>query len=150
MPSAKRQGNRPGRRLAPEGFLDEKAIELLVGKLRYVGSSLHKLRPGDYGLVPPTNPRPSKSPCDDLRSILSHEAMELFRKGIKLGMVSEFPPGGAPKYVWAVDDDGQVYEAKTKPERETDYHGYRIGEDEPQVRKYILGEWSKRCLKDSK
>jgi hypothetical protein len=44
----------------------------------------------------------------------------------------------------AVDGDGDVYEAKTKPP-DTVYHGYRIGEDEPQMRRYILGEWTTRC-----
>ena len=29
-------------------------------------------------------------------------------------MVSRFDLGGSPKYVWAVDGDGEVYEAKTR------------------------------------
>lgn len=60
------------------------------------------------------------------------------------GMVSRLGPGGVPKYVWAVDADREVYEAKTKPP-DTVYHGYRIGEDEPEMRRYILGEWRTRC-----
>jgi hypothetical protein len=70
--------------------------------------------------------------------------------GIDLGMISWFGEGGAPKYVWAVDEDGQVYEAKAKPERENEYHGYRIGDDERAVRRYVLEEWRLRCQTTSK
>jgi hypothetical protein len=83
--------------------------------------------------------------CDDLRTVLLGEAEDLFREGIRRGMVSGFLAGGVPKYVWAVDETGEVYEAKTKPERETDYHGYRLGGDDRHMRNYILKEWRQRC-----
>jgi hypothetical protein len=119
-------------------------LKALAKVLRYEGTSFHKLRPGDYRLVPPANPNPSKSACDELRPVLRSEAMRLFKRGVALGMVSPFEPGSTPKYVWAVDGEGEVYEAKTKPP-DTVYHGYRIGEDESQMRRYILGEWRRRC-----
>jgi len=62
-------------------------------------------------------------------------------------MVSKFSQGSVPKYVWAVDDHNEVYEAKTEPEREVAYHGYRIGDDERDMRRYILDEWGQRCPK---
>jgi hypothetical protein len=142
---SKRQGNRPDKRVAPEGSIRPKDLQALAARIRYVGSGLHKLRPGDYGFVPAHNPRPSKSACDELRLVSWREASELFRRGIELGMVSRFGEGDVPKYVWAVDGDGEVYEAKTKPEREVDYHGYRLGEDEKQMRDIILKEWKRRC-----
>jgi len=140
----KRQGNRPDRRIAPEGSIATGELQGVGARLRYEGTSLHKLHPGDYGFVPPVNPRPSKSPCDELRLVLRAEAAMLFRKGVTSGMVSHFEPGGTPKYVWAVDSEGEVYEAKTKPP-DTSYHGYRIGEDEPEMRRYILAQWRERC-----
>ncbi|MEQ9814114.1 MAG: hypothetical protein RLO50_15150 [Azospirillaceae bacterium] len=51
-----------------------------------------------------------------------------------------------PKYIWVVDKSGEVYEAKTKSDHETDYHGYRLGADDRQ-RAYILEEWKLRCPK---
>lgn len=60
-------------------------------------------------------------------------------------MVSPFEPGQFPKYVWAVDAEGEIYEAKTKPDRQTAYHGYRLGEDERQMRAEVLREWNRRC-----
>jgi hypothetical protein len=51
--------------------------------------------------------------------------------------------------IWSIGSlraagDGEVCEAKTKPP-DTVYHGYRIGEDEPQMRRHILGEWTRLC-----
>jgi len=60
-------------------------------------------------------------------------------------MFSEFSAGGAPKYVWAVDAAGEAYEAKTRPEREMDYHGYRLGEEDRAMREYVRKEWKLRC-----
>jgi hypothetical protein len=127
------------------GSLSPQGIEELIARVRYLGSGLHKLHSGDYGFVPSHNPRPSKSPCDEVRPVLKDEAAQLFRRGIAIGMVSKFDPGSVPKYVWAVDDHNEVYEAKTKPERDVEYHGYRIGDDERDMRRYILDEWGQRC-----
>lgn len=140
-----RQGNRPNRRWVPSGTYSEAQLEALVKRVTYVGSSIHKLKPGDYGFVPPTNPRPSKSPCDDRRIVRKEEAGGLLAAGIRAGMVSVFAGEGVPKYVWAVDESGEVYEAKTNPGQETAYHGYRLGDDEKQLKKMILQEWTQRC-----
>lgn len=145
MPIRRREGNQPDRRIAPADFTSASIRNALSERLRYAGSSNHKLRPGDYGFIPTHNPRPLKSPCDELRSILLEEATTLFRQGISLGMVSTFAEDSIPKYVWAVDYAGEVYEAKTKPERSTDYHGYRLGDDERAMRRYALLEWRRRC-----
>lgn len=143
MSRRRRQGNRPDRRVAPQGSIAAEELQALAVRVRYEGSNLHKLHPGDYGLVPPVNPRPSKSPCDELRTLLRAEAETLFRSGLAAAMVSPFESGRTPKYVWAVDAAGEVYEAKTKPS-DTVYHGYRIGDDEPEFRRYIQGEWRAR------
>lgn len=136
--------HRADRRVAPEGSIPGADLAALAQRLRYVGAAFHKLHPGDYGFVPPVNPRPSKSPCDELRPVLRAEAATMFRRGVAVGMVSWFERGRTPKYVWAVDASDEVYEAKTKPP-DTVYHGYRIGEDESEMRRYILSEWRKRC-----
>ena len=143
----KREGNRPDRRIVAAGSVSKAELDGLLRRVRYAGSSVHKLHPADYGLVPPVNPRPSKSVCDDVRVIPLEEASRLFATGIEAGMISRFDGEGVPKYVWAVDADHQVYEAKTTP-REAVYHGYRLGDDEEAMRRYILGEWGRRCPKD--
>ena len=145
----KRQSNRPARRLAPLESVSVEVLNSLAQTLRYAvtrsdNNGHHKLRPGDYGFQPPTNPRPSKDVCDDLRPVLAAEATGLFQAGIAAGMISPFEPGGTPKYVWAVDEHGEVYEAKTRPP-DVVYHGYRLSEDERDMRRYVLDEWRRRC-----
>jgi hypothetical protein len=137
-----RRGSDPKRRIMASYELDAEEREALAAKLIYVGSALHKTKPGDYGFHPPVNPRPWKSICDGLRVVLLAEARDLFRQGILAGMFSKFPTGETPKYVWAVDRVGEVYEAKIG---NNGYHGYRL-EEEDAMRKAVLKEWTKRCL----
>ena len=109
--------------------------------MTYTGSALHKRHPGDYGFHPPVNPRSWKSLCDGQRVILKAEAADLLRHGVISGMFSDFPNDGMPKYVWSVDADGEVYEAKIDSQG---YHGYRL-EEEDDFRPLVLKEWAKRC-----
>ena len=138
-----RQGSDPKRRIAPPDRLEPAARELLATSLTYVGSALHKTKPGNYGFQPPVNPRPWKSVCDGLRVVLLAEAQGLFRHGILCGMFTEFPNGGVPKYVWSVDPDGEAYEAKISSGTHS-YKGYRL-EEEDAMRNAVLKEWAKRC-----
>jgi hypothetical protein len=141
----KRQSNRPDRRLAPADQLDCNSLENLFTTVQYVGSAYHKLRASDYQFHPPSNPRPTKSLCDDRGPIPRDVAILLFQKGIKCGMVSVFTADVVPKYVWAVDDQGEVFEAKCKPGQDTKYHGYRLGDDDRDMRDLIKREWKIRC-----
>jgi len=144
MSFRKREGNRPDRRILDASETTTRVRLALCIRASYVGSANHKLHPGDYGFIPSHNPRPSKSACDDLRPVSLQEASELFREGIMRGMVSFIGTNGIPKYVWAVDSNGEVYEAKTKPDLETCYHGYRLSEDDKRMRDYVRKEWSRR------
>jgi hypothetical protein len=142
---SKRQSNRKDRRIASVETLTKAELDRVIETARYVGINIHKLHPGDYGFVPPVNPRPTKGVCDDLRIILMKEAAELMRDGIRRGMVSQFEPDQLPKYIWAIDGDGEVYEAKTKPGQDRDYHGYRLGDNDKWMRAEVRREWKTRC-----
>lgn len=109
----------------------------------YVGSGHHKRFPGDYGFSPPVSPRPSKSLCDGLRTILKPEAEALLKSGAEKGMVSSHMFEKFPKYIWSMDDAGEVYEAKTDPNTLGRYHGYRL-EEEDAMRELIRANWKKR------
>jgi len=136
-----RQSRDPKRRLAPADRLDQSGREALAARLAYCGSALHKRHPGDYGFHPPVNPRTWKSLCDGNRVILKAEAAELLRQGVLAGLFSDFPDNGTPKYVWSVDSDREVYEAKIDS---NGYHGYRL-EEEDDLRSLVLKEWARRC-----
>jgi hypothetical protein len=75
-----------------------------------------------------------------VKVILRAEARALFRAGILKGMVSDCEKGGRPKFVWAVDPDNEVYEAKVDSDA---YHGYRLKHDD-DMRQTILKEWKRR------
>ena len=141
MPGRKRQGNDPKRRVSPLGTLSCD-VRANLANARYVGNALHKSKPGDYCFTPPANPRHNKSLCDDLRPIRKREAIRLFRSGIRLDMVSTFVQNGLPKYVWAVDHDGQAYEAKLGDDGSA-YHGYRLYKNDP-MQAYVLATWQGR------
>ncbi len=137
-----REGNNPKRNIADADRLTDEEKLSLTGWLRYVGRNHHKLHPGDYGFHPPANPRPCKSLCDDKRSILRAEAVSLFKAGIMKGMFSNDLKNvmeDTPKYVWSVDSDDEVYEAKIGSDG---YHGYRLGEI--YWKKVVLKTWKSR------
>ena len=140
MPSRKGQPNDPNRRVAPPGAVSSETLDKL-GKAHYTGVCYHKSRhsPG-YDFAP--CPRPDKSLCDDLRPISLLEATRLFRAGIRLGMVSSYMEHGLPKVVWAVDDDGEAYEAMRGGDS-LSYHGYRLDRKAPN-REYVIAEWRQR------
>jgi len=137
-----RQSNNPKRRIAQPGAFTAEQQERFLIAARYVGSANHKRRPADYGFQPPANPRPHKSLCDGLRSIPRAEAAKLFVAGVRKGMVSTSMIDGQPKYVWSVDDFGEVYEAKWD---RIGYHGYRLDkETERDQCQCVLAAWMER------
>ena len=141
-----RQGKNPKRkrRLAPRDELDAEDLRRLTREARYVGSAHHKSKPGDYRFTPQTNPRPHKSLCDGKRIVKKREAMELFRQGLSRGMVSPYAKNGFPKYVWAVDQDNEVYEAVVG--RDGSYHGYALNADREQdLCRRVITEWNARA-----
>ena len=135
------RGNNPKRRIVPVGYFTPAELDVFAARVRYEGSALHKLKPADYGFHPPTNPRPSKSVCDDIRIIKRREAHDLLRTAFARGMVSACEPTSLPKYAWAVDASWEAYEAKLG---RGGYHGYRLGKDDGDMRDWVIEEWTLR------
>lgn len=119
-----------------------------VGNGRISRPTRHKRHPADYGFQPPVSPRPNKSLCDGNRIIRRAEAQALFREGIKRGMLSACTEGELPKYVWAVDEYGHVYEAKRGGDG-SEYHGYELGDDDGDMKRLVIKEWNLRCQTNS-
>ena len=53
----------PKRRIAETE--DSERLIWLAQNVRYGGNPQHKRNPGDFGLVPPSQPRPDKTLCDE-------------------------------------------------------------------------------------
>ena len=138
----KYQGNNPKRRIAKRGYYTERELAGFAAA-RYCGTGHHKTKPADYGFDPPAAPRPSKSVCDDKRIVRKAEAVQLFRAGVRRGIVSMHMVRNLPKYAWALDAHGEVYEAKLGDDMRS-YHGYRLRKDERAMREWVVKEWKER------
>lgn len=145
MTLGKRQGNNPKYRFIEMDKLDSACLARIVENCCYVGSAHHKTKPSNYGFIPPVSPRSHKSLCDLSRSLPVDEAKALFEAGLKRGMISSHFVDGLPKYVWAVDPDGNVYEAKVSG-NDGEYHGYQLyGKKSQSMRRLVKQEWEARC-----
>lgn len=140
----RRQSDNPKRRIAPVDEIDPAFLDRFAVEAHYTGSPLHKRIPADYGFHPPANPRPNKSLCDGDRTVRRDEARKLFLEGIRRGMIGEFREGEWPKYVWSVDAEGRVYEAKIE-RGSGNYHGYELNADDEAMRRLVADEWNRRC-----
>lgn len=128
------------RRIAAENNFG--AIASLV---RYTGNPAHKSNPGDYGLTPPAEPRPNKTPCDLADITTRKEALKYLRRGIEMGLVSQQVEQGYPKHVWAVKEGegGPIaLEARLENAGMGAYHGYPLIND--PFRKKVLKAWRSR------
>lgn len=134
----------PKRKLLSPAEAQARAGELqaLSSRAHYGGNPEHKKNPGDFGLVPPSDPRQGKSLCDVAKIFKRNEAEELLRAGLSKGLVSVKMVGEWPKNVWAVTDNGFAMEAQLEnPERGT-YHGYPMPENDTLLRE-VIRRWER-------
>lgn len=106
-------------------------LQALANRARYGGNPEHKRNPGDFGLVPPSDPRQGKSLCDVAKIFKRNEAEKLLRAGLCKGLVSDRKVGEWPKNVWSVTDDGVAMEAQLENPDLGTYHGYPMPETDP-------------------
>ncbi len=124
----------PKRRLcAPAGNDAARVADLLhlSQKVRYGGNPDHKRNPGDFDLNPPSNPRTSKTLCDDAGIVTRAEADRVLRRGVAQGLISEQERNGWPQNVWGIADNGVAVEAMLENPELGTYHGYPMTSDDP-------------------
>lgn len=112
----------------------------LASQARYGGNPEHKRNPGDFGLTPPSRPRPGKSLCDSVKVFTRKEALELLRKGIEKGLVSDRFEGQWPKNVWSLTEDGIPLEAQLELAEQGAYHGYPLQSEDPFCEE-VIKQW---------
>ncbi len=103
----------------------------------YVGSPFHKRKPGDFGLTPPSQPRPNKTLCDGVRIFQRQLAQELLEKGVRFGLVSVQRRGDFPQNIWAVTSSGIALEAQLDNVERGTYHGYPMVHGDPLAREVV-------------
>jgi hypothetical protein len=109
----------------------------------YEGSPHHKRNPVDFGLTPPSAPRADTTRCDEAGVLRRTDALRLFELAIERGIVSDSTaPDGLPKQLWAVDDQGRVFEAMYGGSVAGRYHGYPIRRSDPLFDQ-VSAQWSR-------
>jgi hypothetical protein len=139
----KRKDYNPKRKIAASNLLTPAQRAALAVRISYGGNGEHKLRPGDYGLAAPPNPRPGKMLCDAKGPFPLADAEALLRSGAAKGMISEQRRNGWPQNIWAVSDAGLPFEAQLENRATGVYHGYPMAEDD-DFRAIVMREWSAR------
>lgn len=83
----------PKRRLQPiaRTTAQRRSLDALARRVRYDGNPEHKRNPGDFGLTPPSSPRPGKTLCDDANVHSRSEAVALLQAGLRRGLISARP-----------------------------------------------------------
>lgn len=123
----------PKRKLLTPAQVQARAVDLtkLAERARYGGNPEHKKNPGDFGLVPPSDPRQGKSLCDVAGIFRRDSAEKLLQAGLRNGLVSDRMAGEWPKNVWSVTDDGIAMEAQLENLELGIYHGYPMPDTDP-------------------
>lgn len=103
----------------------------LAEKVSYGGNPEHKMNPGDFGLIPPSGPRPGKSLCDSVKIFSKKTALEYLRAGLRQGLISERCNGEWPQNIWSVTNKGVALEAQLENPEIGTYHGYPMPESDP-------------------
>jgi hypothetical protein len=115
----------------------------LAGQVRYGGNPEHKMNPGDFGLTPPSGPRPGKSLCDTVGIFSRQDALRHLQSGLRKGLISERFIGRWPQNIWFVTDDGHPLEAQLENEATGTYHGYPMPPSDPLASE-IVRRWKNK------
>lgn len=138
----RRSGYNPKRALQSRRHWSPEEKDRRARAVSYGGNPEHKVRPNDYGLTPPVNPRPGKAVCDGDGPFPKDRAEQLVRAAMRKGMVSVQERGEWPQNVWAVSR-GEAFEAQLENSEQGVYHGYPMALDDP-FRDVVLREWRLR------
>jgi hypothetical protein len=140
----KRNGQfNPKRRMLKIEKCDFKGLHALASQVKYGGNPEHKRNPRDFNLTPPSGPRAGKSLCDSVKVFAKQEALELLKKGIENGLVSDRFEGQWPKNVWSVMDSGIALEAQLESAEQGTYHGYPMQIEDPFYEE-VINQWGIR------
>lgn len=124
-------------------FAGRDSLEQLAQRIRYGGNPEHKRNPGDFGLVPPAQPRADKTLCDEAGIFTKELAERLLKDGALNGLISDQMRGDFPQNIWVVTQDGIPLEAELENQAQGTYHGYPMPSTDP-FRNVVLERWKKR------
>ena len=129
--------------LAAAGAVGGDELAHMETMATYRPSPYHKSGSSAAGLQSVPALRPDKTICDRPTSGSARNAADLLKSGFSRGMVSERRRGDWPQNVWAVDEEGIVYEAQLGNLVTGEYHGYPMKQDD-SFASFIRDEWKRR------
>lgn len=113
------------RRLIPDP--DPGRIEVLLNSVRYQGYSKHKKWPRLFGLEPFRGKRGDATLCDKHANFLPEDFAsidDMIKRGLRAGLL------GHNELIWAIADNGWIYEARPTNVAQSEYHGYPVRDSE--------------------
>ena len=129
--------NNDKRRLLPNP--DQRCVSQLKQKIWYQGYSKHKRTPHIYGLPPFRGKRGDETLCDRDAGFRNISAIpQMIQRGLDAGLV------GTNGMIWALADDGWIFEARVTNRTTMEFHGYPVRPTEAiaeQVHKRF-SEWA--------
>lgn len=101
----------------------------LANIAKYEGRGKHKMRPRAFGLDPEDTQAADRTTCDGDAGFRPEDMPKvryMMQRGIQAGLVGPEPM----RIVWAVSEDGWIFEARITNLTQRLYHGYpvRVGE----------------------
>lgn len=120
------------------------ATDTFEQRVRYRGNPMHKRYPENYQLTPPAAPRFGKTLCDERRRISKEEAEMLLLAGIRKSLYSSRMKNGYPRHIWAVGEDGFVFEASLDDSERGTYHGYPLASAQRCAIERLQKVWGER------
>lgn len=142
---------RPRRRIVDERSSDNEKRQLrtpvpglserehLAQRVSFQGSGKHKLEPRAFKLEP-VSPDADDCFCDGHAGFTPQDMdriPELMIRGIRAGLIGHRDTKGDPTILWAVDDNGWIYEARITTATQAIYHGYPLLDGDAFARKVI-------------
>lgn len=102
-------------------------IARLRENVSYEGSSKHKQNPSLYGLEPFRGHRGDATLCDRDANFQPEDygqVSKMIQRGLQAGLIGE------NNIIWAVADNGWIYEARVTNIDQLQYHGYPVRDTE--------------------
>ena len=134
----RRRINNPKRKIRRD--LEPEYLQSLAERVSYGGNPEHKRNPGDFGLLPPSQPRADKTLCGAVGIFSVTQATRYLREGARRGLISEQERNGYPQNIWAVTENGWPLEGQLENSQTGTYHGYPMPEADP-FREEVLEKW---------
>jgi len=109
--------------------LDDAFLAELAARVRYEGWSKHKLVPRAFGMEPYASAAQDQTYCDGHANFRPNDmalVLGWIQRGTLAGLIGANDAKSDPSIIWAVSDDGWIYEARITIPTQALYHGYPV------------------------